>query len=310
MANKSVSEKSVSELQRRWERLRPSHANVDVIVIGAGTIGLSATYYAAARGLKTVMIEQFASIANDKASSGGFSRMFRIMYAPAYMAQLAEVALAMWKEIETASGNEILWTQPLIFYGVSQNVLEGNIDEMKKVLTGLGVPYTWYPDPSGLLRDYPAFNKTTMPTNYIGLAQANSAVIRVPASIASFGELAHDAGAYFIMKQPATITGTAGPYQVTCRGATYTAPHLILCPGAWTNSLLRPFNQAEEIDQNGFGGAECALDPTLIVGERLSDDEDAGIEAGLHVGRRPDILHDGADVIVRRPSVIAGAERV
>jgi glycine/D-amino acid oxidase-like deaminating enzyme len=168
--------------------------------------------------------------------------MFRIMYAPAYMAQLAEVALAMWKEIETASGNEILWTQPLIFYGVSQNVLEGNIDEMKKVLTGLGVPYTWYPDPSGLLRDYPAFNKTTMPTNYIGLAQANSAVIRVPASIASFGELAHDAGAYFIMKQPATITGTAGPYQVTCRGATYTAPHLILCPGAWTNSLLRPFN--------------------------------------------------------------------
>jgi monomeric sarcosine oxidase len=238
-----MANKSVSELQPRWEGTPPaSGTNFDVIIIGAGTIGLSAAYYAAARGLKTLMLEQFRYIANDQASSGGFSRMFRIMYAPAYMAQLAEVSLAMWKEIETVWGQDILWTQPLIFYGVSQNVLEGNIDEMKKVLTNLGVPYTWYPDPSGLLRQYPAFR--TMPPNYIGLVQANSAVIRVPASIGTFGELAYYAGLTFLMKQPATITGvsTGGPYQVTCPAGTYSAPCLILCPGAWTNSVLAPFN--------------------------------------------------------------------
>jgi len=169
--------------------------------------------------------------------------MFRIMYAPAYMAQLAEVSLAMWKEIEVASGKEILWTLPLIFYGVSENVLEGNIEEMKKVLTNLGVPYTWYPNPSGLLQDYPAFQKQNMPPKYIGLVQANSAVIWAQQSIITFDQLARKAGRILLTNQPAKITGlpAGGPYQVTCPAGTYSAAHLILCPGAWTNSVLVPF---------------------------------------------------------------------
>src|SRR5262249_1064748 len=147
----------------------------------------------------------------------------------------------MWKEIEVASGNEILWTLPLIFYGVSENVLEGNIGEMKQVLTNLGVPYTWYPDASGLLQAYPAFQ--TMPPKYIGLVQANSAVIRAQLSITTFNALGREAGRTLLTKQPAKITGSpaGGPYQVTCPAGTYSAAHLILCPGAWTNSVLTPF---------------------------------------------------------------------
>src|SRR5262249_51991247 len=182
-----MADKPVSELQPRWEDTPPpSGTKFDVIIIGGGTIGVSAAYYAAARGFKTLLLEQFSYLANAEGSSGGFSRMFRIMYAPAYMAQLAEVSLAMWKEIEVASESEILETLPLIFYGLPENFLEGNIREMKKVLTNLGVPHTWYPGPSQLLQDYPAFQKQNMPSNYIGLAQANSAVIRVPLSIYTF----------------------------------------------------------------------------------------------------------------------------
>jgi monomeric sarcosine oxidase len=217
-----------------------SGTSFDVIIIGGGTIGLSAAYYAAARGLNTLLLEQFDSLANPFASSGGFSRMFRIMYAPAYMAQLAEVSLAMWKEIEAASGFDILWTQPLIFYGDPESTVEGNIEQMKKVLTNLGVPYTWYPDPSGLLQQYPAFQ--TMPPDYIGLVQANSAVIRAVQSISAFADLASTAGATLLTEQLATFTGVSRPYQVTCPAGTYSAPCLILCPGAWTNSALAPFN--------------------------------------------------------------------
>ena len=111
-------DKPVFELPQQQTTLPRSGTTFDVIIIGGGTIGLSAAYYAAARGLTTLLLEQF-SIGNDKASSGGASRMFRIMYAPAYMAQLAEVSLAMWKEIEVRSELEILAMQPLIFYGVS-----------------------------------------------------------------------------------------------------------------------------------------------------------------------------------------------
>jgi monomeric sarcosine oxidase len=203
-------------------------------------MGLSAAYYAAARGLKTLLFEQFPIMGNAFASSGGFSRMFRIMYAPPYMAQLAEVSLALWKEIETTTGADILWTQPLVFYGAAEQSVEGNIRQMKTALAGLGVPYMWYPNASGMLQDYPAFQ--TMPADYIGLVQANSAVIRVVQSFSAFAELAYNAGVAWLTDTSATVTGLSNPYQVTSPVGTYSASSLILCPGAWTNSVLSPFN--------------------------------------------------------------------
>jgi glycine/D-amino acid oxidase-like deaminating enzyme len=77
----------------------PSGSVFDLIVIGGGTIGLSAAYYGSARRLKTLLLEQFGQIADPHASSGGYSRMFRVMYSPSYMAQLAEISLALWQEI-------------------------------------------------------------------------------------------------------------------------------------------------------------------------------------------------------------------
>ena len=80
-----------------------------------------------------------------------------------------------------------------------------------------------------------------MPPDYVGLAQANSAVIRAPRSITAFADLATRAGATLLTNQPATVTGTHAPYQVSCPAGTYSADALILCPGGWTNSLLQPF---------------------------------------------------------------------
>lgn len=218
-----------------------SGASFDIIIIGGGTIGLSAAYYAAARGLNTLLLEQFDSLASAKASSGGHSRMFRIMYSESYMAELAEASFALWKEIETATGFEILQTQPLIFYGDIENTVEGNLGAMRTILNNLGIPNTWYPNSNALMQQYPAFQ--TVPTNYVGLAQANSAVIRADVSISAFDTMAYNAGATVLTNQPATVTTvlTEGPYQVTCPAGTYSAPYLILCPGAWTNSVLQPF---------------------------------------------------------------------
>jgi monomeric sarcosine oxidase len=218
-----------------------SGSSFDLIVIGGGTIGLAAAYYGAARGLNTLLVEQFDMMASGYASSGGASRMFRIMYSPTYMAQLAETSFALWKEIETASALQILETQPLIFYGDEENTVEGNLGDMRQILANLGVPYTWYPNSTGLLQNYPAFQ--AMPGNYVGLVQPNSAVIRAETAVTAFETLAINAGATLLANQPATITGmsTEGPYRVSCPAGTYSAAMLILCPGAWTNSLLQPF---------------------------------------------------------------------
>lgn len=212
-----------------------------MIVIGGGTIGLSAAYYATARGLSTLLLEQFGSLASPWASSGGTSRMFRIMYSDGYMAHFAETSLAMWKEIEVASGVQILRTLPLLFYGDPGNTVEGNLETMRGILKSLGVPFTWYPDPEALMQGFPAFK--AMPVEYTGLAQPNSAVIVAQQSIAAFRSLATRAGATLLCGQQATITALPvnGPYEVSCPAGKYVAKHLILCPSAWTNSVVRPF---------------------------------------------------------------------
>jgi monomeric sarcosine oxidase len=215
----------------------PNH--FDIIVVGGGTIGLSAAYYAAARGCKTLLLEQFGRFADSRASSGGHSRFFRIMHSSAYMARLAEAALAVWQEIETASERKILKPHPLIFFGRSEDTPEGNLGKMKKILDDLGVPYQWYPSGPALQKAFPAFK--AVPDNYVGLVQPNAAVIRTKRSIAAFSELATQEGATLRTDQCATISSTKRPYQVTCPAGTYIADGLILAPSAWTNRVLQPF---------------------------------------------------------------------
>jgi monomeric sarcosine oxidase len=232
---------SASEGPHEAVNVPPSGTLFDLIVIGGGTVGLSAAYYATARGLSTLLLEQFGGLANRWASSCGASRMFRIMYSPGYMAHFAEASLAMWQEIEVASGVQILQTQPLLFYGDPGNTVEGNLAEMRRILQSLGVPFMWYPDPGSLKHSFPAFK--AIPIEYSGLAQPNSAVIRAEKSIAAFAKLAAGAGATLLFDQVATVTAIpeTGPYQVSCAAGNYLSKHLVLCPSAWTNSVLKPF---------------------------------------------------------------------
>ena len=214
----------------------PTGTRFDVIIIGGGTIGLSAAYYAAKSDLRTLLLEQYDQLAGPSASSDGYSRFFRIMHSSVYMAELAESALALWQEIETASKSQILKSHPLLFYGVSGSTPEGNLGEMERVLSKLGAAYQRYDSGNALQDAFKAF-KYVRP-NYIGLLQPNSAVIRTRESIAAFHKLATSEGATLLTNQRAAVTTRKGVYQVTCPAGAYIAPHVILAPSAWTNHLL------------------------------------------------------------------------
>jgi sarcosine oxidase / L-pipecolate oxidase len=200
----------------------PSGMRFDIIIVGGGTIGLSAAYYAAARGLKTLLLEQYDQFADPRASSSGHSRFFRIMHSSAYMAELAESALALWHEIETASQRRILKPQPLIFYGVSGPTPEGNLGEMERALSKLGVPYQHYDSGQSLRNAFPAFRD--VPDKYTALVQPNSAVIRTRESITAFHKLATTEGATLLTNQRAAVAPRKGVYQVTCPAGTSSHP--------------------------------------------------------------------------------------
>ena len=78
-----------------------------VAVIGAGVMGLATGWALRRRGLEPVVYEQF-EVGNDRGSSHGRSRIFRLAYAEDHYVRLAQEAFGLWRELEEESGETIL----------------------------------------------------------------------------------------------------------------------------------------------------------------------------------------------------------
>ena len=84
-----------------------------VAVIGAGVMGLATGWALRRRGLEPVVYEQF-QVGNDRGSSHGRSRIFRLAYAEDHYVRLAQEALALWRELEDESGETMLELSGLV----------------------------------------------------------------------------------------------------------------------------------------------------------------------------------------------------
>ncbi|WP_338130389.1 FAD-dependent oxidoreductase [Cohnella ginsengisoli] len=80
----------------------------DVVVVGAGSMGMSAGYHLAARGQKTLLIDAFDP-PHTGGSHHGEPRLIRHVYpgGPHYV-RLALRSDALWRELEDRTGERLL----------------------------------------------------------------------------------------------------------------------------------------------------------------------------------------------------------
>lgn len=76
-------------------------------VIGAGVMGLATGRALARRGHDVVVYEQFR-VGNERGSSHGRSRIFRLAYAEEEYVRLAQESLGLWRELEAETGETLL----------------------------------------------------------------------------------------------------------------------------------------------------------------------------------------------------------
>src|SRR5688572_6893536 len=98
----------------------------DVIVIGVGSMGSSACYFLAQRGLKVLGLEQFDS-PNEKGAHNGQSRIFRKAYFehPDYV-PLLNKAYENWIDLEMQTGSKVFYPTGLIYIGEPEHgVIKG-----------------------------------------------------------------------------------------------------------------------------------------------------------------------------------------
>lgn len=88
----------------------------DVVIVGAGLLGLAAARVLAGRGHDVVVLEQ-AEIGHQASGSKGTCRIFRVGYPqPEYVAAAVR-ARELWHELEKESGQTILQPVPQLSFG-------------------------------------------------------------------------------------------------------------------------------------------------------------------------------------------------
>ena len=81
--------------------------DADIIVVGAGIVGV-ATARALADGLRSVVLLEQYGLGHTRGSSHGTSRIYRLNYGDERFVRLAQAAGDAWRALEEERGEQLL----------------------------------------------------------------------------------------------------------------------------------------------------------------------------------------------------------
>lgn len=200
---------------------------VDIVVIGAGAMGSTATWQAAKAGRDVVLLEQFARL-HDRGSSHGQTRIFRVSYRDPLYTGLATESIPRWRELEADSGADLLEQSGQLDHGFAAAV-----DEVEASLIAGGYSYERL-EPQAACERWPAlaFDTTVLYSPDGGRVFADRTVDAAVSSAERFG-------AQVRFETPVLAIEPHGEgVAVITDGATYLADSVIVSAGAWLPQLV------------------------------------------------------------------------
>ena len=213
--------------------------DIDVIVIGGGSIGLSSAIASAKKGKSVTVLEQH-EFANQLGSSAGHVRMWRAAVTEPSHAEMAFAAGDMYREWEKESKTQLLYQQGLLNFGRETEYTEqGTIDTAYNVLKNMGkfsVKYT----KAQLEKRYPFKN---LPEDYYGIYSPDNAVIDVKKLLQTMLAMCKKYGVDLKENEAVLdIKSEANGVVVTTSKGTYYAKKAIVSPGPYANEVAKFFN--------------------------------------------------------------------
>ncbi|MDB4772915.1 N-methyl-L-tryptophan oxidase [Verrucomicrobiales bacterium] len=205
---------------------------VDVIVVGVGTMGAAAAYHLAKRGASVLGLEQHA-IPHALGAHHGFSRAIRSAYYehPNYV-PLLQRAFALWEDLEKTSGLKIIHRTGGVYMGAEDAVF---ITGATRAANEHGLSHELLSH-SDLGGRFPQFS---LPSHYAGFLEKDAGFVVPETAMSAHLEGALAAGARLLghVQVKGWDSTSTGVTVHTSQGR-FTAKHLILTAGAWSPSLL------------------------------------------------------------------------
>jgi sarcosine oxidase len=204
-------------------------ARRDVVVIGAGLLGLAAARALTRRGADVIVLEQ-AEVGHEAGGSKGSCRIFRLGYPDASYVTLARRCREPWADLEDASGQRLLHPVPQLTFGP-------RLQDVKAAMDSAGAACE-------LLQ--PAAVAARFPQLTVGgpaLLEPESCVISAEAALRALA-----AGLHHVRTGVAVTGLTDDGRRVTVRTAPggaadedkgiVTARTAVVCAGPWASGLL------------------------------------------------------------------------
>ncbi|MER7662387.1 N-methyl-L-tryptophan oxidase [Streptomyces sp. NPDC096193] len=204
----------------------------DVIVLGLGGMGSAAAAHLAARGVRVLGLEKFGPV-HSRGSSHGGSRVTRQSYFedPAYVPLLLR-AYELYERLERDTGRDVATLCGGVMVGRPESrTVAGSLRSAQQ----WDLPHEML-DAKELHRRFPTL---TPADDEVALYEVRAGLLRPENTVAAHLQLAARDGAELRYEEPVTRWE---PYRdgvrVHTAEDTYTAGHLVICPGAWAPQLL------------------------------------------------------------------------
>ncbi|OXM86208.1 N-methyl-L-tryptophan oxidase [Paenibacillus rigui] len=204
----------------------------DVIIVGAGSMGMSAGYYLARQGVKVLLLDAFDP-PHTSGSHHGDTRLLRHAYtgAPVYT-ELALRSDQLWRELEQVSGEPLVIRSGVLNLGPAKAPgLEAKLQraaDYKLAVEAL--------DAAAMESRWPGLQ---LPDSYIGVYEKEAGYVRSEACVRAFRQQAAAHSADMLPFTPVTRLESVsqGVAVHTLDKGTYTAKHVVLSLGAWFGVL-------------------------------------------------------------------------
>lgn len=204
----------------------------DLIVVGSGSVGAAAGWYATQAGLNVLMTDR-AHPPHSEGSHHGESRLIRHAYGEgARYVPLVLRAQQLWDELETQCGERIMHRSGVINLGPEHSEFIRNVRQSAEVfslpietLTGEQVTARW--------------PQLTVPEGYTGVFEPNSGYLKSEIAIRQLIRLAEQAGcAQLFNCEVTSIEERDGLQLVTTSEGTFRGRKLLLSAGTWIKTLV------------------------------------------------------------------------
>jgi sarcosine oxidase len=201
----------------------------DVVVVGAGVMGLAAARELARRGREVVVLERFGP-GHDRGSSHGASRVFRCSYTDPDFVRMGLDAIPLWRELEADSGASIL--------DLSGGLDIAPVDGLLEAIGGQGVAHGVM-DGGHAGERWPAYRLA--PGEVVVWQPDTVGRVAADRAVAAFHDSAVEHGAAVEFEAPvAELVESADGVEVRTEGESVRARVVVVTAGAWSRGLLAP----------------------------------------------------------------------